>query len=70
MGAVLIKKVFLKNLQNSQDTSTPDSLFQKETLAQLFPANFAKFLRTLFGGTFANGSILQFPEQLSFSQQC
>ena len=45
-----IKKVLLKILQNFQEKHLCQSLFfnkvTKETLAQCFPVNFAKFLRT------------------------
>ena len=44
-----VKMVLLKILQNSQEIHWPKTcnFIKKETLAQVFPVNFAKFLRTL-----------------------
>ena len=47
----------------------PATFIKKRLWHRCFPVNFAKFLRTLFGRTSGNGCILQFSEQLSFSQQ-
>ena len=56
-GGVLRKKVFLKILQNSQENTCAKvsfliklqaNLIKKETLAQVFLVNFAKFLRKPF----------------------
>ena len=43
---VLSKKVFLEISQNSQEITC--ARFKKEALAQVFPVNFMKFLRTRF----------------------
>ena len=50
-GVPLKKKMFLKLLQNSQETPVPGSLFSmklQETLAGVFPVNFAIVLRIYF----------------------
>ena len=52
-----VKKVFLRNSQNSQENTCARlsllitlqaNFIKKETLAQVFPVNFVKLLRTLF----------------------
>ena len=45
-----VKKVFLEISQNSQENTCARvcNFVKKETLAQVFPVNFAKFLRTPF----------------------
>ena len=41
-------EVFTKASQNSQETSVPESLFKKETLAQLFSFEFFEISKSTF----------------------
>ena len=75
-----MKKVFLKMLQNSQKTLMLESHFnkvvglyicnfiKKETPAQVFPMNLAKFLRTLVLKNICECLLLRFQYRSSRSQ--
>ena len=76
-----IKKEFLEILQNSQENTCASLFFNKvaglgpqacnfinkETLAQVFPVNFAKFLRTPFFTEHLRWLLLKVMEEFCFT---